>query len=70
MNKKDLPALYTTIGQVYRDLDAWSMYLITSYEDGRALYRTQGGQKPQVIQWNDPDLFLSVYGSETAEEEG
>lgn len=30
-DKKDLPALYTTIGQVYRDLDAWSMYLITSY---------------------------------------
>lgn len=32
-DKKDLPALYTTIGQVYHDLDAWSMYLITSYEE-------------------------------------
>lgn len=32
-DKKDLPVLYTTIGQVYRDLDAWSMYLITSYEE-------------------------------------
>lgn len=32
-DKKDLPALYTTIGQVYRDLDAWSLYLITSYEE-------------------------------------
>ena len=32
-DKKDLPALYTMIGQVYRDLDAWSMYLITSYEE-------------------------------------
>ena len=32
-DKKNLPALYTTIGQVYRDLDAWSMYLITSYEE-------------------------------------
>lgn len=32
-DKKDLPELYTTIGQVYRDLDAWSMYLITSYEE-------------------------------------
>lgn len=32
-DKKDLPALYTTIEQVYRDLDAWSMYLITSYEE-------------------------------------
>lgn len=32
-DKADLPALYTTIGEVYRGLDAWSMYLITSYED-------------------------------------
>jgi putative N6-adenine-specific DNA methylase len=32
-DKADLPALYTQIGESYRRLDAWSMYLITSYED-------------------------------------
>ena len=32
-DKKDLPALYTQIGEVYAALDDWSMYLITSYED-------------------------------------
>lgn len=31
--KKDLPALYTNIGEVYRNLDAWSLYMITSYEE-------------------------------------
>ena len=31
--KADLPELYTTIGDVYKNLDAWSMYMITSYED-------------------------------------
>ena len=31
--KKDLPALYTTIGEAYRNLDAWSLYMITSYEE-------------------------------------
>ena len=31
--KADLPALYTTIGDVYKNLDSWSMYMITSYED-------------------------------------
>ncbi len=31
--KADLPALYTQIGEVYSNLDAWSMYMITSYED-------------------------------------
>lgn len=31
-NGEDLSALYQQIGEVYRNLDAWSMYLITSYE--------------------------------------
>ena len=29
----DLPELYGQIGEAYRGLDSWSMYLITSYED-------------------------------------
>ena len=31
-DKKDLPGLYGMIGERYRMLDSWSMYLITSYE--------------------------------------
>ena len=31
--KSHLPALYTEIGDRFRKLDSWSMYLITSYED-------------------------------------
>ena len=31
--KADLPELYTTIGDVFKNLDSWSMYMITSYED-------------------------------------
>lgn len=30
--KKEMPALYRTIGQRFAELDAWSMYLITAYE--------------------------------------
>lgn len=30
--KKNLPALYHMIGERYKALDAWSMYLITAYE--------------------------------------
>lgn len=30
--KSALPALYKTIGERYRQLDSWSMYLITAYE--------------------------------------
>jgi putative N6-adenine-specific DNA methylase len=32
-DKKDLPKLYTEIGEAYKGLDSWSMFLITSYED-------------------------------------
>jgi putative N6-adenine-specific DNA methylase len=32
-DKADLPALYAQIGESYRGLDAWSLYMITSYED-------------------------------------
>lgn len=30
--KKNLPALYRTLGERYRMLDSWSMYIITAYE--------------------------------------
>ncbi|MCM1065681.1 MAG: class I SAM-dependent RNA methyltransferase [Eubacterium sp.] len=30
--KSEMPALYRTIGQRFRELDSWSMYLISAYE--------------------------------------
>lgn len=32
-DKKEMPTLYRTIGERFRALDSWSMYLITAYED-------------------------------------
>lgn len=32
-DKKEMPELYRIIGERYRALDSWSMYLITSYEN-------------------------------------
>lgn len=32
-DKKDLPKLYNIIGNQYKKLDSWSMYLITAYEN-------------------------------------
>lgn len=32
-DKTTIPALYRTLGDRYRELDSWSMYVITSYED-------------------------------------
>ena len=32
-DRKEMPALYRAIGERFRALDCWSMYLITSYEN-------------------------------------
>ena len=32
-DKKNLPALYTQIGDRFKALDSWSAFIITSYED-------------------------------------
>ncbi len=32
-DKERLPGLYTELGERFRNLDSWSMYLITAYED-------------------------------------
>ncbi len=32
-DKEDLPELYTSLGERFRALDAWSAYVITAYED-------------------------------------
>ena len=32
-DKKDLPLLYSTLGERFKALDSWSLYMITSYED-------------------------------------
>ena len=34
-DKEALPALYRQIGESYRGLDSWSMFIITSYEDAQ-----------------------------------
>lgn len=34
--KENLPALYRTIGERYRNLDSWSMYLISAYDRAEA----------------------------------
>ena len=60
---KDMPALYSTIGNVYKKLDTWSLIMITSFEDAancigkkcdknRKIYN--GGEKTYVYQFLGP----------------
>lgn len=35
-DKKNLPALYQMLGERYQELDSWSLYLITAYEEAES----------------------------------
>ncbi len=61
--KQALPKLYQTIGERYKNLDSWSMFLITSYENAehdlgrkadknRKIYN--GMMKTYFLQYNGP----------------
>ena len=62
-DKKDLPALYTTIGQVYRDLDAWSMYLITSYEEAERYIGRKADKNRKLYNGMIRTYFYQFMGS-------
>ena len=64
--KKNLPALYTEIGERFAALDAWSMYLIASYEDAEKYIGRKADKNRKDPQWHVKNLFLSVHGSQTA----
>lgn len=59
--KSALPALYSQIGEAYKRLDAWSMYLITSYEDTER-YIGRKADKTGNLQWYDKDIFYQFMG--------
>lgn len=64
-DKKDLPALYTTIGQVYRDLDAWSMYLITSYEEAERYIGRKADKNRKLYNGMIRTYFYQFMGPKT-----
>ena len=46
--KKDLPQLYRTFGDRFRELDAWSAYMITSYEDAQKYFGRKADKNRKI----------------------
>lgn len=67
--KENLPGLYREFGDSFRNLDSWSAYMITSYEDTEKYFGRKSGQEPKDLQWNVEDVFLSISGTETTKTE-
>ena len=60
--KADLPELYTQIGKSYAGLDAWSMYLITSYEDTERYIGRKADKNRKIYNGMLKTYFISLWG--------
>jgi putative N6-adenine-specific DNA methylase len=47
-DKADLPPLYTALGESYRALDSWSMYVISAYEDAQKYIGRQADKNRKI----------------------
>lgn len=47
-DKKDLPDLYRAFGESFRRLDAWSAYMITSYEDAERYFGRKADKNRKI----------------------
>ena len=62
-DKADLPKLYSQIGEAYRGLDAWSMYLITSYEDAERYIGRKADKNRKIYNGMLKTYFYQFMGS-------
>lgn len=61
--KADLPKLYTEIGTAYQNLDAWSMFLITSYEDTERYIGRKADKNRKIYNGMLKTYFYQFWGA-------
>ena len=47
-DKEDLPRLYEQIGEAYQRLDAWSLYIISGFEDTERYIGRRADKKRKI----------------------
>lgn len=67
--KADLPALYTTIGDVYKKLDSWSMYMITSYADAERYVGKKADKNRKIYNGMIKTYFYQFMGPKPPKKE-
>ncbi len=68
-DKEDLPELYTTIGDVYKNLDAWSMYMITSYADAERYVGRKADKNRKIYNGMIKTYFYQFMGPKPPKKE-
>jgi len=60
--KENLPALYKTVGSRFENLDDWSMYMITAYEDAEKYIGRKASKNRKIYNGMMKTYFLSFEG--------
>ncbi len=60
--KEDLPELYREIGRVYKELDSWSCFMITSYEDAEKYMGRKADKNRKIYNGMLKTYFYSFMG--------
>lgn len=61
-DKQELPALYKEMGRVFSSLDAWSYYIITSYEDAQKYIGRQADKNRKIYNGMMKTYFYQYMG--------
>ena len=61
-DKKDLPELYRQIGEAYQNLDAWSLYIITGFEDTERYVGRNADKKRKIYKGMIKTNFYQFMG--------
>lgn len=61
-DKKDLPQLYRAFGESYQKLDAWSAYMITSYEEAERYFGKKADKNRKIYNGMLKTYFYQFLG--------
>lgn len=62
LKKEELKILYTDLGNKIRDLNTWSIYIISSYEDIERDFKRKADRKRKLYNGNIKTYYYQFYG--------
>lgn len=68
--KEALPALYREMGRVFRTLDSWSYYMITSYEDAEKQFGRKADKNRKIYNGMLKTYFYQFMGPKPPKRDG
>ena len=68
--KRNLPTLYQTIGERYKQLDSWSMYLITAYEQAQESLGLKAAKNRKIYNGMMKTYFYQFPGPKPTKKNG